>query len=175
MQWKAAIWILGAICTFPTLSIEAITGLIPIHSHLQKISSKYQLRIQPLPSNYILKSMLELIYLDNNSYHCLSLKKFTPKQQESIIDANDRLNRVFPSFISFSSKFLPGNRLIDIYPSYFSFHSTNKHKKSRQTYIQKLNNLTLQVLDNLKMAIVVSNASIKKISNYFNCPYLCPW
>ena len=96
-------------------------------------------KIQSLPSNYILISMLELRHSDNNSYHCLSLKKLTSKQQlnvkGSIVDANNRLNKVFPFFISFNSGFLPGNRLINIYPSYFSFHSTDKYKESRQVHI----------------------------------------
>ena len=89
--------------------------------------------------------MLESRYSNNNSIHCLLLGKLTLKQQlnikESIVDANNRLNRVFPPFIPFSSKFLPGNRLIDIYSSHF-FNSTNKYKKGRKAYIQKLNNLT---------------------------------
>ena len=85
--------------------------------------------------------------MDNNKIHCLLLKKLTPKQQLNvkgfIVDVNNRLDGVFPSFISFSSEFLPGNKLIDIYPSCFSFHSMDKHKEGRKAYIQKLNNLTL--------------------------------
>ena len=78
-----------------------------------------------VPINHIFKSILESRYSNNNSIDCLLLEKLTPKQQlnikESIVDANNRLNRVFPSFIPFSSEFLPGNRLIDIYSSYFFF------------------------------------------------------
>ena len=83
--------------------------------------------------------MLESRHLDNNSIHCLLLKKLTPKQQlnvkESIVDANNRPNRVFPSFIPFSSEFSPGNRLINIYSSCFSFHFTDKHEKDRKVHI----------------------------------------
>ena len=92
-----------------------------------------------VPINHIFKSILESRYSNNNSIHCLLLEKVTFKQQlnikESIVDANNRLNRVFPSFIPFSSEFLPKNRLIDIYSSYFFFHSTNKYKKGRKAYI----------------------------------------
>ena len=92
--------------------------------------------------------MLESRYLDNNSFHYLSLKKLTPKQwlniKELIINANNRLNKVFPLFISFSSEFSSEDRLIDIFPSCFSFHSSNrKSKESRKVYIHKLNKLTL--------------------------------
>jgi len=38
MQRRAAIWILGAFKTSPLDRIEALAGLIPIKSHLQKIA-----------------------------------------------------------------------------------------------------------------------------------------
>ena len=138
MQQRAAIWILEAFCTSPTVGIEAIKGLISTHLHLQNLSSRFQLRMQSLPMNHIFKSMLESWYLDNNNIHCLLLKKLTPKQQlnvkESIVDANNRLDGVFPSFIPFSSEFLLGNRLIDIHPSCFSFHFMDKHKECQDRW-----------------------------------------
>jgi len=79
IQQKAAIWILGAFCTSPTIGIEAITDLILTHLHLQKLSSRFQLRTQSLPTNYIIKSILESRHLDNNSIYHLSLKNLTPK------------------------------------------------------------------------------------------------
>ena len=80
----------------------------------------------------------------------------------SNVDANNRLNGVFPSFIPFSSEFLPGNRLIDIYsrinlsvyPRHFSFHFIDKHKKGKKVHIWKLNNLTLQVSGDSKIASI---------------------
>jgi len=83
--------------------------------------------------------MLESRHLDNNRIHQLLLEKLTPKQQLNIkgfiVNTNNRLNEVLPSFISFSSEFLPGNRLIDIYSSCFSFHSMNKSKEGRKAHI----------------------------------------
>jgi len=43
IQQRAALWILEAFQTSPSLSIEAITGLILIHLHLQKLSGRLQL------------------------------------------------------------------------------------------------------------------------------------
>jgi len=40
MQRRAAIWILGVFKTSPSYSIEAITGLIPIKLHLQKLGGR---------------------------------------------------------------------------------------------------------------------------------------
>jgi len=72
------------------------------------------------------------------------------------------LNRVFPSFDPFSSEFSPRNRLIDIFSSYFSFHSTNRRsEESIKVYIRKPNKITFQASTNPKIAVVVSNASIK--------------
>ena len=76
----------------------------------------------------------------------------------SIVNAKNRLNRVFLSFIPFSSEFSPGNRLIDIYPSCFFL---DKHEKGKKAHIQKLDNLTLQALDDSKMVIIVSDVIIK--------------
>ena len=40
MQRRAVIWILGAFKTFPSFSIEAIAGLMPINLHLQKLGGR---------------------------------------------------------------------------------------------------------------------------------------
>ena len=100
----------------------------------QQISTKNIVLI-----NYIFKSILESRYSNNNSIHCLLLEKLTLKQQlnikESIVDANNRLNRVFPSFIPFSNEFLPRNRLIDIYSScFFSILQTNTKKAEKHIF-----------------------------------------
>ena len=92
--------------------------------------------------------MLESRHLNNNSTHHLLLKNLTPKQQLNIkgftVNTNNRLNRVFSSFNSFSSKFSSRNRLIDIFNNHFSFYSTNrKSKESRKVYNCKLNEITL--------------------------------
>ena len=78
------------------------------------------------------------------------------------MDANNRLNRIFHLFNSLISEFSLGNRLIDILPSCFSFHlSDRKNKESKKMYIYKLNKLILQILVESKMAIVISDANIK--------------
>jgi len=104
--------------------------------------------------------------LNSNNNHHLSLNKLTIKQQLNIkcpiVDANNRLNRVFPFFNLFSTKFSPGDRIIDIFPSCFSFHSTNrKSKESRKAYICKIDELTLQASADSKMTVIVSDVSIK--------------
>ena len=43
MQRRAAIWILGTFKTSPSEGIEAITSIIPIRFHLQKIAKRSQI------------------------------------------------------------------------------------------------------------------------------------
>ena len=59
LQFQATLWILDAFCTSPTIRIEAITSLIPIYLHLQKLSVKLQSRTSSLLSNHTVKSLLK--------------------------------------------------------------------------------------------------------------------
>jgi len=151
MQQRATIWILGAFCTSSSFSIKTIVDLIPIYLHLQKLSGRFQLRMQKLPQNHIIKSFLESRYINNSNTYQLSLEMLTPRQQllikDPIVDANNKLNGVFPSFYLFSSKFSPEDRLIDILSSCFSFYSVNRRSEEGiKVHICKLNNITFQAL-----------------------------
>ena len=166
MQRRAVIWILRMFHTLLSLGIKAIAGLIPIYLHLQKLSSIFQLRMHMLPPNHIVKSLLESRHMNVNSIHWLLLKRLMPRQQlllkVPIVDANNRLNEIFPSFDPFNNEFSPGDRLIDIFPSYFSLHSINRrNKESIKVHIYKLDKITFQVSLDFKIAVIISNASIK--------------
>ena len=69
MQRRVALWILGDFCTFPSADIKAIAGLIPIYLHLQKLNSKFHLRVHTLPTNHIIKSLLETRSINNKYTH----------------------------------------------------------------------------------------------------------
>ena len=166
MQRRAALWILGAFQTSPSIDIEAIAGLIPINLLLQKLSRRLQLCTQSLPPNHIIRLLLESnhsLYLEK---HHLSLETLTIKQwlkvKSSIVDTNNRLNGVFNSFDSFNNELSPGNRLINLYSSYFYFHySDRKSSNTRNIHLCHLNEIVFNVSSNPKMAIVISDASIK--------------
>jgi len=75
---------------------------------------------------------------------------------------NNRFNKIVSFFSPFSCEFSLVNRLIDICPSYFSFHSSNrKSKKSLKTHLYNLNNITLQTSIDLQSVVIVSDASIR--------------
>ena len=67
--------------------------------------------------------------MNNNKVHQLLLERLTPRQQLNIkgpiVDIDNKTNKVFPSFDLFSSEFSSRDRLIDVFPSCFSFHSMN--------------------------------------------------
>lgn len=80
MQRRAVLWILGAFCTFCTLGIKAIAGLVLIYLHLQNLSRHHQLRITTLLNNHAIKSLLKGKHLENTSPQCLLLDNMTLKQ-----------------------------------------------------------------------------------------------
>ena len=58
MQWRATLWISGPFQTSPTLGVETIVGLLPIHLHLKKLFERFLLWLSSLPSNHIIHSIL---------------------------------------------------------------------------------------------------------------------
>ena len=119
--------------------VEAIIGLLSIHLYFQKLSGRFQLRMHILPLNHVIKSLLESRHTKSSPTHQFSLKRLISRQQlvlkGSIVDTNNRLNRVFPSFNSLYSEFSPGDRLMDIFASCISFHSTDKKNKENRKHI----------------------------------------
>ena len=65
-----------------------------------------------LPSNHMIKSLLEYHHSSNLTLHHLSLKKLISKQRlkvkSSIVNANNYLNRILPLFNSLHKQFPSG-------------------------------------------------------------------
>ena len=123
--------------------------------------------------------MLSSIFLKANmtSKQCLKIKSF-------IVNTNNHLNGVFPSFDSLNKEFSPRFRLIDIFSSWLSFHWANcKDKESRAAHIYKLNEVILHVSLSANTVIVVSDVSIRNniatfiahIHSYSNPIKKTPW
>ena len=130
IQHRAAIWILGIFHTSPSFGIKAIAGLISINLHFYKLSDRAQLRAHSLLHNHILQSLLELRSTNCHDPHCLFLNLLTHHQRENIkgtiVDMNNRSNKIFSSLDLLNKEFFPNSHLIDIFPSHFSFHPFNK-------------------------------------------------
>ena len=76
--------ILEAFKTSPSLGVKAITSLIPINLHLQKLSGRSQLHLHSLLLNHILCSLLEARPNLLSIQHALSLNSLTRCQYEYI-------------------------------------------------------------------------------------------
>jgi len=166
MQQRATIWILGMFQTFPSFGVEAIMGLISINLHLCKLSGCAQLKVHLLPYNHILQSLLESRSSNDLTQYPLSLNFLTHHQRENIkgfiVNMDNRFNEVFSSFDPLNVEFSPSSRLIDAFPSYFSFHSHIKYKdNSLKDHANQLNNITITASVNHLYIFIISDTGIK--------------
>jgi len=119
-----------------------------------------------LPSNHIIKTLLENNHADNAYLYYFSLEHITFKQylkiKSSIVNTNNCLNGTFLLFDSLNNKFFPGSRLIDFFPNWFSFHKANYiSKESKSSHLWNLSKIVFEVLSNVNLVIVILDASIK--------------
>ena len=84
MQRRVAIWILRAFKISPTEEIEAITGLLPIKLHLQKLAGRLQLHATSFPMNHIIWTLMDSFFGSPYNRHPSSLDSFTKWQRANI-------------------------------------------------------------------------------------------
>ena len=166
IQRRATIWILGAFKTFPSSSIEAIAGLIPINLYLWKLSGRLQLQAHFLPNNHILHSLIEPKTVTPSKLYVLSLGSLSKYQHKLIkgpvVDMNNYFNKVFPSFDPLNPEFTPGYRVINTFSSCFSFYLFSKcNEDNFKSWIHQLNHLAIKFSNNPSHALIIMNASIK--------------
>ena len=117
MQKRAAIWILGAFKTLPMEGIEAITGVIPIKFHLQKLTSKSQLCSLVLPASHLIRILMDDPPNSPTKPIPHSINTLTNCQRtivkDHLIDSNNKLYGVFPSFSPLHLELLLGSRIVD--------------------------------------------------------------
>ena len=164
MQRRATIWILGAFRTLPAEGLEAITGLIPIKFYLQKLASRSQLRSTALLGNHLIRTLMDEPHNVHNKPTPHSINMLTKCQKTIIkghlIDSNNKLFGIFPSFSPLNLKLNLGSRIVDVFSDQFSFNLVNREKNNK-THFQQLNEMTLYSSSSPHMAIIVTDASIK--------------
>jgi len=123
-----------------SFGIKVIAGLIHIHIHLYKLSSRAQLRAHTLLDNYILRLLLKARPPFDIDPHHLS----------------------FPAFDFFNKEFSSSSRIVDSLANHFSFHffkkSSNESFKSRSLL---LNDLMISSSLDSSIALMITNTSIK--------------
>jgi len=161
----------------PTEGLEAIVGLISIKLYLQKLTSRSQLHSTALPENHIIKTLMDGPL--NTRYKPTShlINTLTDHQKISLnshlIDSNNKLHGVFPSFSPLNPEFNPGSRIIDIFSDRISFNLANKGKNKLSCSYQ-LDEITIQSSMSPHTAIVVSDASVKNdIATLVSHIYIC--
>ena len=175
MQRRVAIWILGAFKMSLSEGIEAIAGIIPIRFHLQKIAKRSQMRPFKLPTNHILRNLMDDLPPSSTSQNPHSIGSLTNHQASTtkghLINSCNKSYGIFPSFSPLNQEFFPGSHIIDIFPDHFSFNLVTKKEKEKNDQIraQELDNMVL--LNSLPphMALVITDASIKNnIATYIS-------
>ena len=161
---RATIWILRAFKTSPVEGIKAIAGIIPIRLHLQKLMSRSQLCSLALLFSHLVQTLMDDPSNLPTQQHPNLLNTLTSCQRSLIkghlVDSNNKLYGIFPSFSPLHLELFPGFRIIDNFPEQFSFNLSNK-EKSDKIHFQQLDNIVLELSSSLSMAIIVMDASIK--------------
>jgi len=88
------------------------------------------------------------------------------KQQQKlkghVVDIKNRYNEIVLSFDPFNKEFSPGQRIIDFFENFFSFHIVkNNNNNNFKAHCLSLDNITLTSLLNSLIALVVIDTSIK--------------
>ena len=126
--------------------ILRLSLVLSIHLHLDKISSGHYLRMLSLPRQHAINSLLDKHYSKRAKPHCMAISQLIAKQwskiKSPIVDTNNHLNEVFPSFDSLNKELSPGFHLVDSFLNHFSFLKVNqKDFKLLTAHQNKLDNI----------------------------------
>jgi len=114
MQRRAAIW---AFKKLPLEGIKAIAGIIPIRFHLQKLARKLQIFPFKLPTNHILRELMDDSPLSSNNSNPHAIGSLTNHQKNIVkghlIDSCNKTYRIFPSFLPLNPEFFPSSCITD--------------------------------------------------------------
>ena len=161
-----AIWILGAFRTSLTEGVEAIAGIIPIRFYLQKIARRSQICPFKLPTNHILRSLINDLPPSSifPNLHSIGLLTNCQKNMTKghLIDSCNKSYGIFPSFSPLNQEFVPGLYIIDIFSDCLSFNlATKKDKEKNKIHTHELNTMVLYNSSSPHTALVITDASIK--------------
>ena len=154
---------MGAFKTSPLEGIEALAGLIPVKSHLQKIAKRSQICPFKLLKSHILNNLMDDSPHQHNPFNTGSL---THRQKTltkgHLIDSKIKSYGIFPSFSPLNPEFTPGHRIIDNFSDRFSFNLVNKTEKGKNNRCaQELDEMVLRNSLIPNTALVITNTSIK--------------
>ena len=166
MQRRATIWILGAFKTLLLKGIEAIAGIIPIKFYLQKLARRSQICPFKLPTNHILRELMDDSPISSNNPNPHAVSSLTNQQKNiakgHLIDLCNKAYSIFPSFSPLNPEFFPGFHITDNFSDRFSFNLVNKKEKEKDRICtQELDKMVLCTSSLPHTALIVTDASIK--------------
>ena len=166
MQRRAAIWILGAFKTLPSEGIKAIAGVIPIKFHLWKIASRSQICFFKLPSNRILRNLMDNLTPSPFLPNPHSIGSLTNHQRTvtkgHLIDSYNKSYGIFSSFSPLNPEISPGHHITDNFSDHFSFKLVNKNEKEKDKIrAQELGNMVFCSSSSSHTALMIIDTSIK--------------
>ena len=140
--------------------------LIPIHLHLDKVSGRYHLRVASLPKQHAINSLFDDDHLKEAKLHWLAIDNFTKKQRlkikSPVVDTNNYLNEIHPSFNRLHRELSSGFCLCDNLSNCFSFHKVDKKKPENiYNHLKSLDKLLFNSSLNLNMIIIIVNTRIR--------------
>ena len=150
----------------PLEGIEAIAGIILIRFHLQKIARRSQICPFKLPTNYILRELMDDSPLSSNNTNPHTIGSLSNHQKNIakgyLIDSCNKAYGIFPSFSPLNPEFFPGYHITDNFSDRFSFNLVNKKEKEKDKICaQELDNMVFWNSSSYHTALVITNASIK--------------
>jgi hypothetical protein len=117
MQWRAALWIIGAFRTSPTGGCEAIAGLIPIHLHIHRLADQSSFRANILSAFHPLRTLLGPGRSMAAKPHAQSIYHMTEvmqtKVKSSLMEVNSKMLDVGEVFKPLCPELTPGKQFMD--------------------------------------------------------------
>ena len=115
---------------------------------------------------HAINSLLDEYYFKKTISYCIATCHFTSKQylkiKSPIVDINNYLNQILPTFDSLNRELYSSFCLVDTFPNYFSFNLANcKDFNTRITYQNKLENIYKALSNNHNTVLIISDISIK--------------
>ena len=149
-----------------TWGVEAIVKLIPIYLYLDKVSGRHYLRVASLPKQHAINSLLNYHHSKEAKLHWLTIDNFTEKQRlkikSSVVDTNNYLNEIHPSFNRLHRELSPGLCLCDNLSNCFSFYKVDKKKHENiHNHLKSLDKLLFNSSLNPNIVIIIADTRIR--------------
>jgi len=134
---------------------------------MRKLNGRHHLRYGSIPSTHAINSLLDSQHAKNHPPHKTTTSKLTGKQwsnlKSPIKDVNKCLNGVRECFNPLFPLFSLGSRVVDYFPSRFSFHSPpSSSDEDLYHHLQNLNQAFRSFQTTPHNITIIADGSIKK-------------